>query len=212
MNEALSSILKTHSPLSPLDVEWENAMILASASGDSRRRLTKSTPGERLRQFREMIAKELVAFHDTLPVSPYSGDLKPAIGGRLWNVGIPLTLFPKREGGFNRVESIVEFCNDTEENTGLRVVDISPKIRNEVMAQAKMGAKLELKTQAKLGFPLPSVPGISVAEVGGGCLWFGGNSQSSIQGPKKVCRNGDYRWDRSPVEARRYQGARKIIY
>ncbi len=165
MAKALSSIIEIRPPLVPGEALWDAAILQASRSHGPRRKSDAASSGERMRRFREMIEQELVSFHDALIVSPHKGKLKPRQGTELWDIGIPLTLFPKRDRGFTRVECLIEFCNEKEGNAGIRIVRIFPQERDEVMAQAEMGAHLELKTKAKLGLPSPFDPGSSVADV-----------------------------------------------
>ncbi|MFX0203417.1 MAG: hypothetical protein ACFFCW_45525 [Candidatus Hodarchaeota archaeon] len=170
MTKALSSIVESRSPLILTNELWDEAIFQASCASGTRHKPNEETPGERMRRLREMIEQELVAFHDELIVNPYEGEQQPRKGASLWSIGIPLTLFPKRDRGFTRIECIVEFCSENENNDNnirIRVISISPEPRSELIAYAKMGANLELKTRAKLRLPLPSASGISIAEVGG---------------------------------------------
>ena len=167
MTYALPKILADCPPLALMDDLWETAILEATRSSGTRRRLGEDSPGERMRKFREMIEQELVAFHDSLIVTPHEGEHQPQEGANLWNIAIPLTLFPKRDRGFSRIECIISFCNESDNNAGIRVVSIFPKERSEVMARAEMGAHLEMETRAKLGLPAPFVTGSTVGEVGG---------------------------------------------
>src|SRR5262249_41419207 len=79
---------------------------------------------------------------------------------------VPLTLFPWRDQGFTRVEVMVEFSN-ADDGKGLRVLELRPAARSQVMARAEMGASLELRTRGKLGLPVPLPTGTSVVEAAG---------------------------------------------
>jgi hypothetical protein len=124
-------------------------------------------PADRMKRLRDAVERELVAFHEALPVAPYAGDdLKAAAGCRLWTVGIPLTLFPRRDHGFSRIECLVEFTRGSDA-AGLRVVAIRPPERTEVMARAEMGGALNLKGTGGLGLPMPAQAGLTVAQASG---------------------------------------------
>jgi hypothetical protein len=127
---------------------------------------------ERLAGLRESVRKELVAFHDHLTVAPYAaGDLTTTPGRRLWRVDVPVTLFPKRDKGFDRVECAVEFTADNDADF-LRVVGLFPKERDRVFGHTEYGldATLQLKVSREEGV-LPSAlaglaqaPGVKVEE------------------------------------------------
>jgi hypothetical protein len=123
------------------------------------------SPAARMRRMRDALQGELVAFHDALIAAPYKGDLEvTAEGGALWDVRIPLTLFPRRAHGFSRVECLVEFSTGGGE---VRVLALAPAARSQVVARAEMGGNLELSTKAKLGLPMPFPLGTSVVEAAG---------------------------------------------
>jgi hypothetical protein len=140
----------------------DDAVLAAiRASGDR----GSESPGERMKRLRDAVETELVSFHDRLPVTPYDGDQwKAAAGHRLFRVGIPLTLFPKRDHGFSRVECLVQFARGEDER-GIRVVEVRPPARSEVLAQLALGARLGARASGEFRLDMPSAAGRSVAEV-----------------------------------------------
>lgn len=147
------------------DEIWSEA-IAAAALAEPMRGRDKETPAARMRRLRDQLKGELVAFHDALIVAPYQGDIRPTTeGAKLWDVQIPLTLFPKRDRGFSRIECLVEFATDGD--AGVRVRALLPAARAEVLARAAMGGKLDLKTQGKVGLTVPLPQGETVVEVAG---------------------------------------------
>lgn len=121
-------------------------------------------PGERLARLREQLKGELVAFHKELLVTPYTGGgLNSPPGWRPWLVGIPLTLFPKRDQGFSRVECLVEFLAADEQSRVLRVLKLMPDERGVVQASAELGGSLQVDANVKLGLRLP-LPGLSLTD------------------------------------------------
>lgn len=164
MTSALESLLERQPPLTDGGIPWDEA-IAAAAMAD-RVRGDRESPEDRMRRLRDALSGELVAFHDELRILPYEGnDLKPTEGARLWQVGIPITLFPRRDQGFTRVECIIELA--AEKGRGLRVLEVQPPPRSRVLARAEMGGNLELKTDGKLALPVPLPTGISVTSAAG---------------------------------------------
>ncbi len=148
----------------PVDAErlWDEATEAAWRLPSSR--AEGPPPGERMARLREQLQGELVAFHKQLRVTPYTGaELSSAPGWTLWSVAIPLTLFPKRDQGFSRVECIVEFSTADEQARVLRVLKLSPEERGVVQARAELGGSLQVEASAKLGIKLP-VPGLALAD------------------------------------------------
>ena len=168
MTQALQHLIQANPPQEDTAALWKEA-IRTSLDESPTRRAGVESPEARMRRLRDLLAGELVAFHDTLIVSSYAGqEFQPVPGTRLWEVAIPLTLFPKREYGFTRVECLVEFEAETQAKNGLRILKVLPEARSEVVARAELGGNLELNTSAKLGLPVPSLTGVSsVAEVAG---------------------------------------------
>jgi hypothetical protein len=106
-------------------------------------------PGERMARLREQLKGELVAFHQQLRVTPYTDPgLSSAPGWRLLKVDIPLTLFPKRDQGFSRVECMVEFLAADEQTGVLRILKLMPEERAVVQARAELGG---MYGQAQVG-------------------------------------------------------------
>ncbi|HEY3570027.1 MAG TPA: hypothetical protein VGP73_18990 [Thermoanaerobaculia bacterium] len=164
MTSALESLLKHQPPLTDGGIPWDEA-IMAAAMMD-RVRGVRESPEERMRRLRDELAGELVAFHHELHVVPYDkGSYEPAKGAGLWKVSIPVTLFPRRNQGFTRIECVVELATQT--GRGLRVIEIQPPPRSRVLARAELGGRLEFKTNGKLAIPVPLYPGISVIEAAG---------------------------------------------
>jgi hypothetical protein len=146
----------------PIDsAMWDHAIEAAWSA--PRERGDEEKPAEKLIRLRKAIEGELVAFHRALEVFPYTGDDLPCPeGARLIRVGVPLTLFPKRDRGFTRVECIVELSAGGDGDAP-RVLQVLPKDRSEVVATAAMGASLDLDTNVKLGIPLPLPGGSAVS-------------------------------------------------
>src|SRR5262245_6350895 len=113
----------------PVDADalWSEA-ISTAAKSTKQRGSARESPAERLRRMRDALQGELIAFHDALIVTPYEGTERPTVeGAKLWDVRVPLTLFPKRDHGFSRVECLVEFSNDA--GKGVRVLATRPEPR-----------------------------------------------------------------------------------
>ena len=166
MTRALERIVeKVPSPINR-DMLWAEAISGAMQAIPPRGRKGRETPAERMRRLRDLLNKELVAFHNALVVTPYAEtDLQSDPETILWNIGIPLTLFPQRDHGFSRIECVVEFSTENDDERTIRVVRLFPEERNEVLATAEMGAKLDLATSAKMGLPAPFPTGIVTGEV-----------------------------------------------
>ena len=148
----------------PMDSErlWDEAIEAAWRLPSSR--AGGPPPGERMARLREQIKGELVAFHKQLLVTPYTGPgLSCASGWRPWLVGIPLTLFPKRDQGFSRLECMVEFLAADEEARVLRILKLMPEERSVVQARAELGGSLQVEANAKVGVRLP-VPGLALTD------------------------------------------------
>jgi hypothetical protein len=164
MPSALDAILaEAPATLAGTDELWE-AAISAAVQASPPRGIRTESPAARLRRLRDAVQGEIVAFHDALMVLPYRGERTPTMtGSTLWEVRVPLTLFPRRDHGFSRVEVLVEFSNE-QDAKGVRVLELQPAARVQVMARAEMGGSLELHTRAKLGLPVPLPTGTSVVE------------------------------------------------
>ncbi|HEX5746308.1 MAG TPA: hypothetical protein VFZ09_08690 [Archangium sp.] len=162
MTPALRSLVTRHPPM---DTErlWDEISEAAWKLPGSRGE--KELPGERVARLRERLHGELIAFHQRLLITPYTrGDMPCAPGCALWRVDIPLTLFPKRDQGFSRLECLVEFRTDSERTDCFRVLRLFPEERSTVLAHAEMGGMLALDVGAKVGVPLPVMPGVSLTE------------------------------------------------
>lgn len=159
LSPELQEILKHHPLAPPIDRLWDEAIEQSYGIAASRAAGAHETPPERLVRLRDQLKGELVAFHDQLHVEPYAGaDLACADGCRLWTVRVPLTLFPKRDQGFSRLECIVELRSEGPPQS-FRVVKLMPEPRTEVVGKVELGAKLDVETSAKLGAKLP-LPGV----------------------------------------------------
>lgn len=124
-------------------------------------------PGEVMAAFRERIQGELVSFHRHLPVRPYDGpDVTPSPGASLWRVDIPVTLFPKRDMGFARVECIVDFRAEDDTWDAFRVVKLLPEARTRVMARAELGGELQFDASARVGLSMRLPPTMLADQVG----------------------------------------------
>jgi len=106
--------------------------------------------GSVMAALRTRLAGEVVAFHKDLRLTPQPAEHASL---RRWQIGIPLTLFPKRNQGFTRVECAMEFAAP---NGGVfRVIDAVPVDRSEAVAEAAMGAELQVEASGKAGIPIP---------------------------------------------------------
>jgi hypothetical protein len=153
MTTALERLRTETSPVTDAEDLWKSAIRAAKQLPDDTRRAAGSgneSPAERLARLREALKGEMVAFHDRLPVVPYAGvELQAPPGRRLWQVGVPLTLFPRRDRGFDLVDCLVEFA---PEHAGeeLRVVGVAPRDRERVLATAGAGIGGVLQTEASV--------------------------------------------------------------
>ncbi|MFY0577484.1 hypothetical protein ACN28S_27030 [Cystobacter fuscus] len=164
MTRALRELVSQHAPM-------HSELLLDEAVQAARRQLPSraggAPPGELMERLREQLRGELVAFHQRLPARPYEGsDVSPTPGCSLWLVGIPLTLFPKRDQGFSRVECIVDFRAEAGAWDAPRVVKLLPEERSQVMAKAEFGGELQFEASAKVGLRPPVSPAMRVDEVG----------------------------------------------
>lgn len=162
MTPALRNLVARHPPM---DTErlWDEISEVAWKMPKSRGEA--ELPGERVARLRERLHGELIAFHQRLLIVPYTeGDVPCAPGCALWRVDIPLTLFPKRDQGFSRLECLVEFRTDDERTDCFRVLRLFPEERSTVQARAEMGATLALDAGAKVGVPLPVMPGLALTD------------------------------------------------
>ncbi|HEX7842078.1 MAG TPA: hypothetical protein VF469_31620 [Kofleriaceae bacterium] len=158
LSPELQETLRHHPPSPPVDRMWDEAIEQSYSIPVARGGGAHETPAERLVRLRDKLKGELVAFHDRLHVEPYKGqELACAEARRLWLVRVPLTLFPKRDQGFSRLECIVELRSEAAPQ-GFRVVKTLPEPRAEVVGKVELGAKLEVETSAKLGARLPLPP------------------------------------------------------
>lgn len=130
-----------------------NAETLWSAALDQawklpRNRSSLVSPGERLQHLKESMDGELVSFHKNLVVQP-----QPSADDRWkrWQIGIPVTLFPKRDHGFARVECVVEFAS--EDGDSFRVTETLPKGNSRVLAEASLGGEIQVEASGKAGLP-----------------------------------------------------------
>jgi hypothetical protein len=163
MSHALARLLTHTPPQIDHDVIWSEALRASVGARRERGPWGKESPAERMARLRDVVSQELVAFHDKLIVAQYSGqDFEPAHGSKIWDVQIPLTLFPKRDQGFSRVECVVEFAVEEDSPRRFRILRILPGARTRVMASAELAAHLNVSATAKAG-----LPGTTVAEVGG---------------------------------------------
>jgi hypothetical protein len=139
-------------PAYPAKQLWDEAVETA---GRSRHRgKAETSASATIAQLRNALKGEVVAFHKQLSVAK-DGD------GRRWRVQIPLTLFPKRDQGFTDVECAVEF--EAPSGASFRVVDALPVDKADTLAEAAMGAELQVEASAKAGAPIPIAVGTTVA-------------------------------------------------
>lgn len=162
LTPALRDLVARHPPTNTERL-WDE--ISEAAWKLPRSRGEMELPGERVARLRERLHGELIAFHQRLLVTSYTaGDMPCAPGCALWRVDIPLTLFPKRDQGFSRLECLVEFRMDGERTDCFRVLRLFPEERSMVQAHAELGAALALDVGAKVGVPLPAVPGLALTD------------------------------------------------
>jgi hypothetical protein len=156
--------------LSPEEVAqkemWSDALRQAAGlSAPARSGKEGESAIDRMHELRSLIDAELVAFHDGLHVTPYEGGaLRPGAGAKLWRVGVPITLFPKRDMGFYRVECIVTFSVNGGAGSRVAIRQLFPEERSEVMASAQLGAKLQVRTRAGGKLSASPADGLLVAE------------------------------------------------
>ncbi|WP_163993179.1 hypothetical protein [Pyxidicoccus caerfyrddinensis] len=144
-------------------------------------------PGELMADFRERLQGERVTFHRRLPVRPYDGaDVPASPGCSLWRVDIPLTLFPKRDHGFSRVECIIDFRAGDDSWDAFRVVKLLPEERSQVMAKAELGGELQFDASARVGLSLP-VPPMALAEQVGARLYAKGQVGPFVYEATRAC-------------------------
>jgi hypothetical protein len=164
MTTPLENLLAELPPPTDAGAIWNEAIVALSQQETKRSARSADQAALAMATLRDELKKELVAFHETLAVSP-----RPApegSGRRVFEVGIPLTLFPRRDHGFTRVECLVKFAAAGGPGK-LRVTGLRPEARTELLARAEMGGSLELKAQAKMKLPLPLPAGASVIEAAG---------------------------------------------
>jgi len=155
----IQKTVSRHPLAAPAGRLWDEAIEQCYGIAANRGAGSAETPVERMVRLRDKLKGELVAFHDQLCVEPYAGrDLACAEGKRLWTVDVPLTLFPKRDQGFSRLECIVEIQSEGAPGS-YRVVKVLPDQRAEVVGRVDLGAKLDVETNAKLGASMPVSPG-----------------------------------------------------
>jgi hypothetical protein len=160
ISSPLQHLLEQHPP-EDAEKLWEQAA--EAAWSFDRPRGAEKSPGERLALLREQLRGELVSFHKELLATPYLGtDLPCPEGYKLWQVGVPLTLFPKRDQGFSRVECIVEFQTADASSGAFRVLKLLPEERSELKARAEIRGMLQLDTSAKARLKVP-LPGFQLA-------------------------------------------------
>lgn len=141
---------------------WSSAIDQAFDAAPARGGPKGEAPADRMLRLREALKGEMVAFHDRLVVTPYAGaDLPHDDSMQLWQIGIPLTLFPKRDQGFTGIDCIVELSADGGPDA-LRVLKVFPERRTDVLARAEMGGSLDVSTGAKIGVDLPLPPGAAL--------------------------------------------------
>lgn len=163
-NRALAAIQASF-PLTDSKPYWSEVLNQARNLPEERGR--GESGRDRMLRLRDTLRQELVAFHDKLVVSQSADQSKIKPGARIWDILVPLTLFPQRDRGFSRVECIIEFRNEREDATDFRVVKLLPEERSDVYAQATIGAELQLKADLGMKLPTGLVPGISAAEAVG---------------------------------------------
>ncbi|MCI0738430.1 MAG: hypothetical protein L0Y72_05255 [Gemmataceae bacterium] len=153
MNQVMEQIRAETAPLAAADDLWR-AAIREAGDLDVQRSSGQSADGaQRLARLREALMGEMAAFHERLTVSPYKGNDFPAKPYRkLWQVDIPVTVFPKRDRGFDLVECLVEFGAENKADY-LQVVGLFPKERDRVFGKTQLGldAKLQLDASQALG-------------------------------------------------------------
>ena len=128
-------------------IEYAYAMPRHRSAGDD-------SPGRLLETLKARLEGEVVAFHKSLVVTAQASD---ASNRARWQIGLPLTLFPKRDEGFTRVECAMELS--ANRGAFFRVVDALPIDRAETMAEVGMGAELQVEASGKAGAPILLGPG-----------------------------------------------------
>jgi hypothetical protein len=161
LSPELEHLVRQYPPGPPVDRIWDEAIEQSYELPIARGHGTPDSPTERMIRLRDQLKGELAAFHERLHVEPYAGgDLTCGDGRRLWMVRVPLTLFPRRDQGFSRIECIVELHAESRDRA-FRVVKLLPELRGELVGKLELGAKLDVETNTKLGARL-AVPGVGV--------------------------------------------------
>lgn len=185
MTQALRVLVAQHHPM---DSERLLDEAVQAAWRQPSGRAGGPSPGEAMADLRERLRGELVAFHRWLPARPYeASDVVPTPGCSLWLVGIPLTLFPRRDRGFSRVECIMDFrVEDAAAWDAFRVVKLLPEERSQVMARAELGGELQLDASAKVGLKLP-VPRMMLADEVGARVYAKGEVGPFVYEATRTC-------------------------
>lgn len=163
MSHALDQIVSEQPPLATATALWEEAIEAAGGVNRSRSAVGASAR-QRMVELRALIDQELVGFHEQLIVQPHEGNTKPTReDAALWDVHVPLTLFPRRGSGFHRVECILRFYADGKGGPTFHILQLFPAQRDYVLAKAEIGGTLQLSTSARVGAALPGAPEIASA-------------------------------------------------
>jgi hypothetical protein len=152
MSPALRVLTSAHPPFDAASL-WKGAIDYAYAM-PRHRAAGQESPGRLLETLKARLEGEVVAFHRSLVVTPQTSDSESR---RRWQIEIPLTLFPKRDEGFTRVECAIELV--AERGIFFRVVDALPIDRAETMAEVGIGAELQVDASGKAGAPILLGPG-----------------------------------------------------
>jgi hypothetical protein len=147
VSPALRALTREHPPINSsalwLDALREANSIAEFRSGDG------ESAGSVMAKLRSRLAGEIVAFHKLLIATPQkNGDGDQ----HRWQVAFPLTLFPKRNQGFSRIDCAVEFA--APDGGVFRIVEALPFDRSETVAEAGMGAELQVDANGKAGLPI----------------------------------------------------------
>ncbi|MDW3221814.1 MAG: hypothetical protein R8G34_02825 [Paracoccaceae bacterium] len=150
MAEALDALIGQVSPLDVTADLWDDAFVQAGQVRSGRSG-AKTSPKDRILELKATIEQELVGFHEQLVIRPHAGDQTPTKpDNKLWDVEIPLTLFPKRHSGFNRIECVFRLFMADGNNAEFRVLKLHPAERETLLARGTFSGKLNMSAKGTL--------------------------------------------------------------
>lgn len=158
MTTAITPLLRTLADAYPphaARASWD--AVVDEASKQRYRGAGETALADQLAQLRQELRGEVVAFHTRLDVKSEGG----GDGKQTWTIGIPITLFPKRDQGFVDVKCAMQF--DAAAGGQFRVLKALPLEKSDVVAEAALGAELQVEASGKMGAPIALPVGSTVA-------------------------------------------------